>query len=169
MIIFSQGTNRHSKAGTFSEEGKLTPWLKSRTTFLLHQAVNSNMHTCIRLKRLPYLYKQAHGSSSTPPTRPFTYLLTKLGTCTPTHENTPSARVHPDNKNMTIHTLRAGEKKKKKHEHCFQKSSQLERFTNFAHLKTSDGLLVLLHHTSISFGRHLTVIRSAESQARGQC
>lgn len=68
------------------------------------------MRTCIRLKRLPYLCKHAHGSSSTPPTRPFTYLLTKLGTCTPTHENTPSARAHPDNKNMTIHTLRAGKK-----------------------------------------------------------
>ncbi len=66
------------------------------------------MCTRIRLKR--YLCKYAHGSSSTPPTRPFTYLLTKLGTCTPTHENTPSARAQPDNKNMTIHTLRAGEK-----------------------------------------------------------
>lgn len=65
-------------------------------------------------KRTTYLYKQAHSSSSTPPTRPFTYLLTKLGTCTPTHEHTPSARAHPDNKNMSIHTLQAGKRKKKK-------------------------------------------------------
>lgn len=110
MIIFSQGTNRHcySKACASSKEGKLTPWLKSSTTFLLPQAVNSIMRTCI--KQLPHLYKQAHGSSSTPPTRPFIYLLTKLGTCTPTHKNTPSARARPDNKNMSIHTLRAGKK-----------------------------------------------------------
>lgn len=57
---------------------------------------------------------------------PLTYLLTKLGTYAapepappssapplphptlPAHENTPSARVWPDNMNMTIHTLRAG-------------------------------------------------------------
>lgn len=52
-------------------------------TLLLPQAGNTTKHTCICLKWLPYLYKQAHGSSSTPPTRPFTYLLTKLGTCTP--------------------------------------------------------------------------------------
>lgn len=46
---------------------------------------------------------------------PFTYLLTKFGTCTPTHENTPSARAHPDNKNMTIHTFTSwGVKKKEK-------------------------------------------------------
>lgn len=36
------------------------------------------------------------------------------------------------------------------------------------HLKTSDGLLVLLHRTSISFSRLSTMIRSPESRARGQ-
>lgn len=137
-------------------------------TFLLPQDVNSTK--CVALKRLPCLYQPAHGSSSTPPTRPLTYLLTKHGTCTPNHKNTPSASAHPNNKNMTIHTLRAGggKKEEKKHEHAFYKSSQLERFTNFVHLKTSDGLLVLFHHTSISYSRHFTVIRSAESQAGGQ-
>ena len=67
-------------------------------------------HAFAHSERLLYLHKQAHGSSSTPPSRPFTYLLTKLGTCNPTHENTPSAHAHPDNKNTTIHTLRAGKK-----------------------------------------------------------
>lgn len=105
MTIFSQGTNRHcySKACTFSKKGKLTPWFKNSATFLLPQVFNSIMHTCIRLKQLPHLYKQPHGSSSTPPTRPFTCLLTKLGTCTPTHENTPSAHAHPKQEHEHSH------------------------------------------------------------------
>lgn len=91
-----------------SKEGKLTPWLKSSTTFLLPRAVNSTLQTCIRLMQLAHLHKQAHGVSSTPPSRPFIYLLTKLGT-PPNKKHTPSAGAHPDNQNMTIHTLRAGE------------------------------------------------------------
>lgn len=71
-----------------SKEGKLTPWLKSSTTFLLPRAVNATMQTSIRLMLLALLHKQAHGVSSTPPTRPFMYLLTKFGTCTTTRPKT---------------------------------------------------------------------------------
>ena len=117
LIIFSRDTNRHcySKAGAFSREGKLTPWLQSSTTFVLPKAVNSTMRTCVRLKTVAAFAQTCawqffHTSSQTP----FTYLLTKLGTCTPTHENTPSTRARPDNKNMTIHTFMSWVGKKKK-------------------------------------------------------
>lgn len=71
-----------------SKEGKLASWLKSSTTFLLPRADNSTLQTSIRPMQLAHLHKQAHGVSSTPPTRPFIYLLTKLGTCTPTQRKT---------------------------------------------------------------------------------
>lgn len=72
---------------------------------LLPQVVNSIMCKSIRLKQLPHSYKQPHGSPSTPPTRPFTYLLTKLGTCTPTHESTPSAHAHPKQEHEHSHFM----------------------------------------------------------------
>lgn len=98
-------------------------------TSLLPRAVNSTLQTCIYLMQLAHLHKQAHGVSSTPSTRPFIciYSPNLAPGPPPSQKHTPSARAHPDNKNMTIHTLRAGEgkpgpcllKKKKK------KSSQL--------------------------------------------
>lgn len=55
---------------------------------------------------------------------------------------------------MTIHTFTSWAEKRFE-----EKSGQLEKFTNFAHLKTSGCWLVLLCHTSVSFSGHLTVIR----------
>lgn len=138
-----------------------------------NNAVTSAVRTCIKttncLKQLPYSHKHMAVLPHLRPDPLHIYLLTTLGTCTPAHENTPSARVQPRQqehdhshftslgpKNVSVPLERAA-------------AMQLEQFANFAHLKTSLGLLVLLHHTSVSPGRHSTVISSAGSQARGQC
>lgn len=72
---------------------------------LLPRAVNSTLQTC---SWHTYTNKHAAFLPHLQPDPLYIYSPNLAPGPPPSKKHTPSARAHPDNKNMTIHTLRAG-------------------------------------------------------------